>query len=508
MKQIGLANLPFSEQNFFGALANTHFEVAEVAQHRQAQYLRGYLTTIRARSIVIEDPYTDAGYLDDFACYYVRCHEDYSKTCRRLHFFSAELEADWVENALHPGELTRLQSIYLGFIVARPLPDAIIGRTVLRTYDSADGRRDYPVGLDYDVHLCGIDLRVEKSLAFQEQDTILAACATVALWSCFQKTANLFQTTIPTPSAITRAATQYAHRGRPIPSHGLFVTEICSAVRHVGLEPELFEIGPNLALVSLLYGYLSMGLPVILGVDIEGQGGHAITLVGYSIRIERGDETGSDIPMKGARINVLYGHDDAQGPYSRLEIKRSNASGGIHLESEGWLDERTGKLLQIRPTVVIVPVYHKIRITFIDVQEWLTKVHKLFAVWLREVQLEWDVRLCMANDYKFDLQNDEWVPDVFRTRGLRQDLPRFLWRATLWADGRVAADFLFDATGLARTLPLLSVEWLGENVAARIQQLLSSDSFGETADLLLTPRLCRFLRDSLSQRHGDATGTN
>ena len=40
---------------------------------------------------------------------------------------------------------------------------------------------------------------------------------------------------------------------------------------------------PNTPLVSLIYGHIVMGLPVILLAQIEGRGGHAITLVGYSL---------------------------------------------------------------------------------------------------------------------------------------------------------------------------------------------------------------------------------
>lgn len=509
MKPIGLTVLPYNEPNLFEALRNRHYDAAEVAGQPRARYLAGYLDKIATRSIVIEDPYTDADYLDDFASYYVRCHTEYSSRCKRLHFFRSDLSEGWFESALTKEGLDQLQSSYCGFIVARPLPDAIIGRTVLSTYDADNGRRKYPATLDYEVHLCGLDLRVGKSLAFQEQDTILAACATVALWSCFQKTAQLFHTPIPSPSAITRAATQYAHRGRPIPSHGLFVPEICNAIRHIGLEPELFESGPKLPLASLLYGYLHAGLPVILGVDVAGQGGHAIALAGYSIQKERvqREEQGTSVPMRGQRIDAFHGHDDQAGPYSRLAIQISRETEGFHLQSEGWRDESGNGLVPLRPTVIIVPVYHKIRITFLDVQTWLSKVHRLFAVWLRHVQLEWDVRLCMASQYKADLQKDAWIPADLRNRGMRQDLPRFLWRATLWADGQAAADLLFDATGLARTLPLVSVEWLGVHVADKIEELLTSESFRETADALLTPRLNRFLKESLAQRHGGAPAT-
>lgn len=502
MEQIGLTVRPFSEQELFRALANVHFEESEVAGQARAQYLYGYLQTLKAESIIIEVPYTDADYLDDFAAYYVRCHTRYNNRCKRLHFFTVAIQDGWFDAALSKAGLESLQSVYLGFVVARPLPDAIIGRTVLRTYDGDHGRRVYRATLNYPVHLCGLDLVVEDSLAFQEQDTVLAACATVALWSCFQKTAQLFHTPVPSPSAITRTATQFAHHGRPIPSRGLIVTEICTAIRHVGLEPELFEVDGRLPLASLLYSYLHMGLPVILGLKKAKQsGGHAIALTGYSKCADRvrQSERGSKVPMRGLRIDALYGHDDQAGPFSRLSIRPARGGKGDTIESQGYVEEMTGDPVELLPYVIIVPVYHKIRITFPDVQKWLTRLHKLFSNWLRGVHLEWDVRLCSANQYKVDLLEDAWVPITMRDKGLKQDLPRFLWRATLYAGDRVAADFLFDATGLARTVPVISAAWLGESLAARIEELLNSDE--AFADLLLTQRLNRFLRKSLAERH-------
>ncbi len=501
MGHIGLTVHPFNGDELFQALSNPHFSPTEVAAHDRAKYLYNYLKTLKTRCILIEDPYTDADYLDDFASYYVRCHTDYERRCRRLHFFSCELPEDWWTRALSPNGLAALQSAYLGFVVARPLPDSIIGRTVLRTYDGDHGRRAYPATLKYAVHLCGLTLSVEETLAFQEQDTILAACATVALWSCFQKTAQLFHTAVLSPSAITKVATRFTHHGRPIPSHGLIVTEMCTAIREVGLEPELFEISGGLPLASLLYAYLRLGLPVVLGVKTCRPGGHAIALAGYSLRDSwvRSSEIGTQVPMRGLRIDALYGHDDQVGPFSRLEIATpGGASDTLLSQAPIYVDERTGTASPLTPNVVIVPVYHKVRITFLDVQKWLTGLHRLFVVWLPDVQLEWDVRLCSVNQYKQDLQTDDWVPAFYRDRALRQDLPRFLWRATLHSNGHVGVDILFDATGLARTVPILSVAWLSDPLSAKIRDLLHSESFAEVAEAILTPQLYRSLSDSFA----------
>src|SRR4029077_8601062 len=156
----------------------------------------------------------------------------------------------------------------------------------LTTYPDDGGRRHYTALRTYTANFFGIELHVD-SLAFQEQDKALAACATVALWSCLHKASELFQTPRPTPAEITRAANRLVNQVRPIPSQGLEVHQMCTAIRHIGLEPEVIEPKQNIPLASLIYSHLRFGNPVLLGVEIEGLGLHAITLTGYSLRPTR-----------------------------------------------------------------------------------------------------------------------------------------------------------------------------------------------------------------------------
>jgi hypothetical protein len=253
MPQPAFEVCPFSEDQLFQHLGNELFGPADVAEHGRAKYLGRYLSDVGARTIVVEYEYTDGDYLDDFAAYYVKCFQPYHRRCKRLHFFAHAVTRDrflgFVRGDTSPNEMQTFRDSYLGFVVARPLPDAIIGRTELRTYESDSGRRNYPCTCEYNANLFGIELSV-RSLAFQEQDSVLAACATVALWCAFHKTAVLFGTPVPTPAAITRVANQVVHPARPVPSHGLNIQQICNSIRHVGLEPEVVQVGQNLPLIS------------------------------------------------------------------------------------------------------------------------------------------------------------------------------------------------------------------------------------------------------------------
>src|SRR6266446_6787657 len=127
--------LPFSSANLFKALSNPHCDANEIAEHTRANYLYRYLYDIGARTIVTENTYTDGDYLEDFASYYVRCYTPYEKCCKRLHFFAEDLTDETLRGLIRNERPTEhgagLRDAYLGFDVARPLPSAVVGRTIL-----------------------------------------------------------------------------------------------------------------------------------------------------------------------------------------------------------------------------------------------------------------------------------------------------------------------------------------------------------------------------------------
>ena len=331
---------------------------------------------------------------------------------KRIHFFKTTIDTDiflkFVLKELTDQEFENIRNSYLGFVVSRPLPDAIIGRTAIGTYEPDGGRRHYPCTRDYKANLFGIDLTV-KSLAFQEQDSVLAACATVSLWCAFHKTAELFGSSIPTPAAITQVANRVVRPARSIPSGGLDIQQICNSIRHMGLEPEVVQIRSNVPVVSLVYAHLCMEIPVLLVAFVEDIGFHAITLNGYSLRNNRVNSSevaigDSSIPMVGLRIDEFYGHDDQIGPFARLKVGLSATHGSVTYPivfGGSWKDKNTGLYLNIYPTAVIFPVYHKIRVTFLNVQTILTRLNSVFGLLGTflgfPLDLEWDISLKTSN---------------------------------------------------------------------------------------------------------------
>jgi hypothetical protein len=364
----------------------------------------------------------------------------------------------------------RLQDGYLGFVVVKPLPQTIIGRTCLITYPADGGRRSFPILRNYPVNLFGFTLSV-ASLAFQEQDTVVAACATSALWSCFQGTGKLFQHAIPSPVEITKAATDHvpeslpANSARALPNSGLTATQMALAIRNVGLEPYIAKTTSPYNLNSILYAYLRCKIPPILAFhlyDLVGgaeaqMGAHAVAVTGFSTGIPDPTPFGpSGFLLRATRIDKIYAHDDQVGPFARMEhVFATRPYLATSWQGQGHVEAR--------PWFLLLPLYHKIRIPFETIHDAVLVLDAVLEqarsnAYPTLPRPEWDIYLTTVNEFKSD------VLDTMRSllgsaveHSLTVDLPRFLWRVTARCGSDHHLDLLFDATGIAQHQLLVHV---------------------------------------------------
>lgn len=492
---------PFSPSDLHAALSSPKCSAIRVARHSQAKYLYRYLNELGAKCIVVEPKYTDGDYLDDYASYYAKAHETYDRLCTRLHFFSTPWTPGALREALRahvtPEEL---QGAYLGFVVARPLPEAIVGRTVLATYPAMKpgGQRFYPATREYTAHLFGTTLMVD-SLAFQEQDTVLAACATVALWSAFQKTSELFHTGMPTPVEITRSATDGLLAGRAFPSKGLAVPQMAQAVREVGLEPEVFECNGEVPLLSLLVGYVDLGIPPILGIHIEGQDLHAVAIAGYSLRETRQHTHEDAVPYQlcrvGLRVDELYVHDDGHGPFARMRAHTQpttpDGPSAVYFDGTWSKPTGTGGDARLTPQFVMVPVYHKVRLSFIDLQQWISRFTQIATTVLPTTpEPEWTTSLTDTNRVKRQVKASGLDPAVI-DRVLLSAQPRFIWSARMDVGGQPIVEILFDATGMRRSQVAFDMLWYRPELKVLVAKVLERPKVAGRID----EAMLKFLRD-------------
>lgn len=474
--------VPYGWDELLEASSEDALRTPEVCSTKpQLQKLHNHLQG-KCEWIVVEEEYVDRDFLLDFSSYYVRCFEDYDRFCKRLLFFGDPFNDAAFKAHLNDGPATSIEELeedvqdaYLGHLVLKPLPDACVGRTCLEP--PGLGSCSYPTLRNYTSHLAGMSLNVE-TLAFQEQDTVAAACATSALWSALHKTGKLFPTPVAPPSEITTRAATHVVPGRTLPSEGLSIEQMCQAVKSFGLDVEArgAKSGATIDdLRGLIYGYGEYGLPAVLVVELSTNtsgslGVHALTATGYLVE---DDFQKQDVPQLMAhKISELRVHDDQSGPFSTAEIL---SDGEVTTEFPSPDGIVKGDI-----RAVLIPIGEKIRITFEDAKDEVIKLN-----WLLDalgVQCTWDLRLTEITDLRREVATaSDWDTDA-RKRILAGSWPKYLWRATGYVNGEVALDLLMDSTGIQRSFFAENLVFHSGSLRDALGRALSHD---ETTEYLL-----------------------
>ncbi len=406
---------------------------------RQLEYISRYiekpdLHPAKQRCILVEAHYIDRDFLEDCGVFYVQNLKPPENHCRRVHFFACDAKAleDALEGARHSLRLPNGQrrkeynrickelseKLYLGYTVIRPLPGCPIGRTVLRclpeTCPGNNFTRIMSITRVYHAHVGPLDLQV-RGLAFQQQDRGVSACATVAIWSAFHRLHETDEITIPSPSKITRLATQFALPfGRSMPaSEGLNISQMSVAIEVLQMSPALatFREEKHGACKQAIWSAVKSGYPAILilgyvGIvderlpesrrlilrDTGGSGFHAVTVVGLkqakpstpgATPFDEISVNGSKFRLYRAAQSVVaaYIHDDRIGPYRRAEftdrsfIKNTAplhaeelaSSPGIRIRSRSHSEEPVFEHWAIQ--YLLLPLHPRIRMTLGDLEK-------------------------------------------------------------------------------------------------------------------------------------------
>lgn len=351
----------------------------------QVRYLARYCKRLGAKTVVREEHYIDRHFLDEHALYYSRNLRPPANHVRRFHVFSrvfsdADLSMLLEKTAQSPKDAQTiaadLSSDYLGFVSIRPLPSVPLGRTVLRRLEDGEPRDIWATGT-HEVHLANLRLIV-NGLAFQQQDVAVGACATAAVWSALSRVTRHEGMRAPTPAEVSQAAARHVlPNGRTVPAvSGLNVQQLCEAIRSSGFAPEVVRADerPEFFVVAL-HTYLLSGIPVVL-VLTRNDGQHAVTAVGFQSGPTPQPLLQTSVPVRSARINKIYVHDDRLGPYARsfllplpkTEEFRECLLLGIEKEREDDADDTAPRppepddLEEWLLDSAIAPVYPKLRL--------------------------------------------------------------------------------------------------------------------------------------------------
>lgn len=450
--------LPFSGDNLAAVLANSETDKEEIRRKRHFAYFMRYLGDqgLGAVSIVVEEEYISKDFLHDYAAYYALCFKRYDKFCKRIHFFRTSLQEEQFKLSLL-GRLEKEVDIwphYLGFIVIKPIPSTVIGYTVLRSYNYVQNapERVFWGVRKYKVHIFGHEEELD-SLAFQEQDHVLAACATTAIWSMLNKAAADYHTTLKSPNEITRDAGRMSWDGsRMFPNKGLIISQVCQAIVHSGLETEVKQPDEDKGEVSLpnpytkkiLHAYSGLGIPIILVIDVESEGKkglHAIAVSGHTTQPIAPVNPQTETSWLSANMSKFYAHDDQFGPFVRITFIEPDSLDTLW-PAPGYPDEPA------KVKTIIVPLYPKVRISYEDVEAIVIGLDFILTRFCNGkflYDLVWDVRLQLSEAFKSEVAKST-LDDARKLDLLDQCMPKYLWTASCYVADIKILTFTFDAT--------------------------------------------------------------
>ena len=464
----------YNENNFFAYISyQTNTPLSAVKQKTQITYLCNYLLDLTSKKIffIYENEYIDKHYIEDYASYYVRCFKNYKKTCSRIHFFETDKDDvdlnDEFGKALNGDGSFINNKNYLGYIVIRPIPQTFLAKVCLKPYYvDKDRQRKYILTKKYKVSLFGIKLSID-TIAFQEQDKIISACATTSLWSFFHAHPKMNLLNLPSSNLITKSA--YPENNgldREFPNSGLSTEMICRSLRAQDFSPEYFEFSDENLVISkknkmklfkeYIYAYCSSGLPLILGVSVkdfdtlEEKGLHAVTIVGYSLNKTKKTKSS----LLSHKLDKIYVNDDRFGPFLRIVLRKGKCEVEVKQNDAVTTHIDFSKEIYI-PDTLIIGVYHKIRIPYLMIKNTCLLLVELFSEHLVDKKLDSLAELIKVFDWDIHIkENSNLKSDIFKRNisnkeeYLTKSLPKYIWSATAIFANEEIFELIFDATDI------------------------------------------------------------
>jgi hypothetical protein len=147
----------------------------------------------------------------------------------------------------------------------------------------------------------------------------------------------------------------------------------------------------------------------------------------------------------------LYAHDDQVGPFARMEFLPGGLLNTAQVNEKGKRFETAAD-----PSMMIVPLYHKVRIPFSQIVQFAISVDRQIndvrsanphPQSLQE-RIVWHLELLQLDDYRARLREVP-MPEATKLALLTKPMPRFVWVLNANSqDGTRLFDLLLDPTDL------------------------------------------------------------
>lgn len=436
------------------------------------QHLKRFKSNIK---LIIERNYVDKVYRDSYYTYYASKRTHYGKDAIKLSFFSEEDGEITLDMFRHKDKVSFLENHYRGFIVLRPTPPYIVGRSAIAPNLLANNT--FKTCLAY-IPSTAMGLKVSvQAFPFSSQDTETISCAETMIWALMEYYGNKYPEYSPVlPSKILNILKQNIVE-RQLPSSGLSVESMSYLLKECGFGPKLYSREEFAAdFNQLLSCYVESGIPIIVALDnakavqdktIERLIGHAVLCIGheeineYKIRAIAYQELSIEGNSNQLRIkdwdniekNFIF-VDDNFPVYQSSSLERPTER-YLSIPEEDYSDVESKKNADLEwdsceISHFIVPLYKKIYLEAYVAKTFVKKLltSKFFSFSDRK-EIYIRTFLCSARSYrKYVILND--MIDDWKSIILNKSFPKFVWVTEVSTDniptGKANGLILLDAT--------------------------------------------------------------
>ncbi|PLK44408.1 MULTISPECIES: hypothetical protein [Emticicia] len=368
--------------------------------------------------LYIEYPYTDRVFRDSYYHYFSSKSTEYHRHCIRIALFGDEIS----ELDFRTASTNKVQDIYLGFFVIRPLL-APIGRNVIS-----------PKALKVVNFSCCttkfstlINGKKLEVLGFPHlsQDSETHSCAESTIWATMEYFSHRYPEYRPVlPSEIIGTLKKISYE-RQIPSNGLSLEHISFALKEYGFGTKIYTRNEysESDLRMILSTYIESGIPVTIGIQSKTIG-HAIIAIGRE-NINSAMINGiSQTPLSDS-LNIfdfsttnkqLVFFDDNFGPYQKAHPKKPTE----HYQSDEWKE--------CRIFCFVAPLHPKIYLEAYAVKKAIYSILKNYSSKL-EISDGNLIRyfLTSSRSYKNSVSSNSTYSDNLKEIILSIALPKFIW---------------------------------------------------------------------------------
>ena len=369
---------------------------------------------LQAKTVIIEYPYKDFDFSSVYSIFYSKKHQTISKDCIRLHFFSSKE----IEN-----------KFYIGNIVVR---DSVIdsrGKALFSPEYLYKNSSSYIVSTTIKSHIMGKEFKID-TIPWMSQDTDIAICAHVAIWSINNYFAFKYPNySLKSIAQISQITPMYI--GRKIPSNGLNLLQISDIFAKLGFYPLVLrkDIKNPKEFYRAIYSYIESGIPMI-GAMTKKE--HAVAIIGHKkIEKEKIKVSTENLIYTGDYIKGFVILDDNEFPFTTISKKSKYTFEDLDY--------------------VIIPLYEKMYINANIVYERIKAIIESGIINNYSKQFVLRVYLTSIRSLKREILQDNTINKTLKTILLKLHAPQFVWCADIstkeeYLDDKMSAKIIIDST--------------------------------------------------------------